>query len=299
MPSQLVEESVHSKAPTEAPLAIKNILCATDFSDASLAAFPYLDALAERYGSQVHVAHVVGPGIVPVLPQQEQQRLLREAESKMQDFLRRASKLAPGRPYRPVLQCGEPSEMIRQIGQEFSADLVVLGTNGRRGLKRFMLGSVAEEIFRLVPWPVLTVGPKARNPKGRVRFHRLLFATDLSPASVAALPRAFEMAQQQQAVLTLLTVARSKKEAERARTRLQRLIPAELAPPVQVEALVQIGSPVRTILKTAGAGKTDLIILGVRSGGAWDRAATHAPGPIAYHVIAQAPCPVLTIREPQ
>jgi len=311
MSNQLLEIAGATEAQEiAAPFSIKKILFATDFSQASFAALPYIEAVAGYYGSEVHVVHVVGSGDFTLLPKQEQERMFGEAQRKMQDFLGRASgftslrQLLRGesvlRPrYTQILKCGEPSEIIRQLGQSLDVDLVVLGTNGRRGLKRFVLGSVAEEIFRLVPWPVLTVGPRARKVTEAVQFRRILFATDFAPASLAALPYALRMARQHQATLTILSVAQSKDEREETEMRLKDLIPEELASQSKFELLVPVGSRVPAILRTAKARKADLIILGVRCGGMWDRAATHAPGPVAYNVIAQAPCPVLTIRSHQ
>jgi nucleotide-binding universal stress UspA family protein len=275
-----------------------NILLATDFSEASLATVPYLRALAAAEGAEAHLVHVAGSGISPLLPPEEQARILRDAEQGMRIFFERAAELTAGGALalRQIVKVGEASEVVRKLGRELGIDLVVLGTNGRRGLKRFMLGSVAEEIFRFVPWPVLTVGPKARSAGSHIPMGRLLFATDFAPTSLVALPRAVAIARERRAELTLLTVVRSKAKVAEAEARLRAPLSKEQAAGVTIRYEVGVGAPATAILKAAEEGRTDLIILGVRGGGEWDRAMTHAPGPVAYNVIARASCPGLTIR---
>jgi nucleotide-binding universal stress UspA family protein len=276
------------------PISVKRILLATDFSDASLATLPYVEAVADYYGSEVYAVHAVGTGVFSLLPRQEQKKLLGEAEPKMREFFSGRSEFFSH--CKQIVRGGDPAEVIRQLSEGTGTDLLVLGTNGRKGLKRFVLGSVAEEIFRLVPWPVLTVGPKAKKTSQEIQFRHILFATDLAPSSVAALPCAIRVAHERQAALTLLSVTHSSQEKSAIGARLKDLIPAEAKSLANIETLVRVGSPASAILRTTETVSADLIILGVRGGGTWGRAATHAPGPVAYNVIAQAPCPVLTIR---
>jgi hypothetical protein len=78
---------------------------------------------------------------------------------------------------------------VQEAIQEEDIDLVILGTHGRTGVEKLILGSAAEEIFRRSPVPVLTIGPGVpRSVHNGARFHRVLFATDFSPESLAAAP---------------------------------------------------------------------------------------------------------------
>jgi nucleotide-binding universal stress UspA family protein len=97
--------------------------------------------------------------------------------------------------------------------QEKKIDLIVMGTRGRSGVGKFLLGSSAEEVFRQAPCPVLTVGPHS-PAKAPHEFTRIVFATDFSPESVAALPYAVSLAQECQAHLTLLHVVAEPKGGE-------------------------------------------------------------------------------------
>lgn len=99
-------------------------------------------------------------------------------------------------------------EVARTI-EDCGIDLIVLGTRGRTGAQKFLLGSVAEEIFRRSSVPVLTTGPHVRtgNHNG-ARFHRILFATDFKDESLAAAPYAISLAQEHQARLILLHILR-------------------------------------------------------------------------------------------
>lgn len=275
------------------PISVKNILLAIDFSEATLATFPYVESVAAHYGSNIHAMHVAGSGVFPLLPLPKQDRVIGEAKEKMQTFL--SSSESASR-FKQIVRGGEPSDILYQYGKELRIDLLVLGTNGHRGLRRCVLGSVAEEIFRSVPCPALTVGPKARGGNTQAPVRRILFATDFAPPSLEALPCAIRLAQELRAILTLLHVTRTKQEREKAKAQMEKLVAKESRPDVKLDWIVQTGSPAATILKTAKMNKLDLIVMGVRSGGTWSRAATHAPGPVAYNVIAQSPCPVLTLR---
>ena len=97
-------------------------------------------------------------------------------------------------------------------------DLIVLGSHGKHGLKKLVLGSAAEQIFRHADCPVLTVGPKVVAPgPGEVAFKHILFATDFSAGSLRALPYALSLAEENQARLALLHVTPLVPEQHRAR----------------------------------------------------------------------------------
>jgi nucleotide-binding universal stress UspA family protein len=292
-----------SAADADIPAAnVKNIIVdeivlATDYSEASLAAVPFVRAVASRFNADVHVVNVVDSGLFPQLPLAEREKALHESQQVMRGFLESCQACGPR--WKPLVEGGDPAEVLLRIGKELAADLLVLGTSGRRGFERFVLGSVAEEIFRLVPCPVLTIGPNTRGKiPQEVRLENILFATDLTSSSLQALPCALNLARLYHAPMTVLHVVHSAAEVGKAKLRLKKLVPQESLGELEtaLEPKVETGAPAKAILRTATAMNSDLIVLGVRHGGSWDRLATHAPGPIAYNVIAQASCPVLTLR---
>jgi len=139
-----------------AMLTVKTLLCATDFSECSKVAFRLGCALARDYGARLVVLHVVPSpfgayGQAVYLPVPED--YLTELHDKL-------LKLQP-HDQRVVtehrLEEGEPVPTILRIAAETGAEVIVLGTHGRTGLGRLLMGSVAEQIVRKAPCPVLTV----------------------------------------------------------------------------------------------------------------------------------------------
>jgi nucleotide-binding universal stress UspA family protein len=274
--------------PADEPIRVEKILVATDFSEASRAMLPYVREVAAHYGAEVTIAHIAGASFTP----SEEAKLIQAAQGRMREFLAKVPEAAG---YRQVVKTGEAADAVASNCSESGIDLLVLGTNGRRGIKRFMLGSVAEEIFRTATCPVLTVGPKARGRAPAIPLRRILFATDLTPVSLAALPWTMRLAAEHGAVLTLLHVGDAR-ELALAEPRLEDLADQGRAQNVKIDVRLASGAAAEEILEAASEIDPDLIVLGVRGGGAYRRAATHAPGPVAYNVLAQAECPVLTIR---
>jgi nucleotide-binding universal stress UspA family protein len=158
-----------------------------------------------------------------------------------------------------------------------SADLIVLGTHGRTGAEKLLLGSAAEEIFRQARVPVLTIGPAVRNGiHSAARFNRVLCATDFSAESLAATRFAVSLAAENQARLVLLHVIRDPgSEAKLSREthsvanvmyRLHGLVPKDAELWCRPEAVVEYGEPAERILEAAKQRGADLIVMGMRHG---------------------------------
>ena len=129
--------------------------------------------------------------------------------------MRRVESQLSGLPHQTRIECGsEIRATLQRIVEENDIDLVVLGTHGRRGVQKFLLGSVAEEIWRHANVPVLTVGPAVSRSRSDKGFHCVLFATDFTAESLAGLPYAVSMAREYQAHLVLLHVIRQFKKEE-------------------------------------------------------------------------------------
>ena len=93
---------------------------------------------------------------------------------------------------------------LSELIKTHQIDLAVIGTHGHGGLTKVFLGSVAEQIFHKAPCPVLTVGPNvSTDPVSIAAIHQILYATDFTPESLAAVPYAISLAEENQAHLSL------------------------------------------------------------------------------------------------
>jgi nucleotide-binding universal stress UspA family protein len=287
-------------------IQIKNILFATDFSPAANSAAPYAEELARRYGAKLYALNVRPPVINPATPPLTWRGLEEAAnvedEQHRKELLNRFAGLHP----EILIQEGDLSLNLAAIIEEEKIDLIVLGTRGRSGIQKFVLGSTAEEIFRQVSCPVLTVGPNApmsAKPIGEITS--ILFATDFSPESNAAAPYAVSLAQECQSRLTLLHVIKAPKPEELVQSTdlgsspdhlLRDLVPPEAELWCVPEFVVEQGEVAEKILEVAASRKAELIVLGVRKPSGSLGAATHLPNAIAHKVVCRAACPVLTVR---
>lgn len=139
----------------------KNILVPTDFSESADSALEFALDMADKLGGKVTVMHayeipVVGfPEGALVATAEIGERIVTGAQAGLDALVSRYE----GRPIeaKPLLKCGDPREMVHATAEEIGADLIVMGTHGRRGLSRALLGSVAEYIVRTSTRPVLTV----------------------------------------------------------------------------------------------------------------------------------------------
>ena len=137
-------------------LPFKTILFATDFSPPSQVAFEVAAALARDYRARMIVIHVVEPTTMGF---SEYAAYVGPEEDKGAAMTRLQAIKAPSPTvtieYR--LLEGDPATVIAESAEETDADLVVMGTHGRTGFTRFIMGSVAEDVLRRAPCPVLTV----------------------------------------------------------------------------------------------------------------------------------------------
>jgi nucleotide-binding universal stress UspA family protein len=156
-------------------LSIRTVLFPTDFSDRSMAAFDLACSLARDYSAELVVAHVASPPVQGV-----SEGMVVELPTGWEDAVR--TRLAAVRTDDPRVrlthrfEVGDPADEIVRLAGEVKADLLVMGSHGRTGLRRLLAGSVAEEVMRKAPCPVLTV--------------RLPFPVPLTgtPAASAAVP---------------------------------------------------------------------------------------------------------------
>ena len=299
-----------------AGISIKNVLFATDFSEASLAALPYALAVVGRYGSTLHLAHVVaetglmmagGVDLISIGAVYEQAQT--NAKEMMQNVERHIQQL----PTKTYVAHGPVGDALAEIISDTEADLLVIGTRGRTGVQKLLMGSVAEEIFRQARCPVLTVGPNLASrytpdeqemfPCAKLELRKVLYATDFTASSLVAAPVAISFAREFQAHLIMLHVMRDYIDLhrkpgpiERTMQRLEEMVPENSGLWFEPEPMIKFGDPPYEILDAARDQRADLIVLGVRPAKDHPSASAHSPWATAHQVIAGARCPVLTVR---
>jgi len=297
---------------------LKSILVATDFSSASEKALHHALSIARYYDAKLYVMHVVSSlGLTMNGPD----AVAAATTAALRDAMLAERKLVENGALRDlrhqvIVRSGDIwNELQAEIKQQ-GIDLVVLGTHGRTGVKRLVLGSVAEQIFRSACCRVLTVGPGSPanahlEPDGTPRL--LLFATDFSDASLKALPHAISLANQRGSNLVLLhilsavpdveghrwytaaDVVEMRRAAESdARKRLQPLI-ANIPLAAEPQLAVNFGEPAEGILRSASKLDPEVIVLGLKCRSHVE-STSHLPWSTAYDVVCNASCPVLTVR---
>jgi nucleotide-binding universal stress UspA family protein len=295
---------VTATAQTALPqVSFGNILYATDFSTPSDLALPYALAIARKYASKIFVAHVVSlspfPKAAPTLAWRAiAAQAVREAQEAMADVDPHLEEIS----HEALIRKGDIWTELSAIIEEKRIDLVVLGTHGRTGLNKAVLGSVAERIFRRAHCPVLTVGPNVSAPSSAIAdIHEILYPTDFSAASLFAASYAISLAKTTQARLYLLHVVKQTAEnvsESRSRDALLDLVPPGTALSCEPKAMVESGVPAQKILSVAEELAADLIVLGVKPPAAFSGASVHLPMATAHHIVSQAKCPTLTVRAP-
>jgi nucleotide-binding universal stress UspA family protein len=304
-------------------VVFRHILVATDFSEVSRRALLDALALAANSDTQVSVIHVMRPdwryASLENPPEIDLQRI--DTEERLQAFVSDAALGAEMKIKAGYVRQGPVAQAVAAVIQEAAVDLLVIGTRGRGGLSKLALGSVAEELLRVAPCPVMTVGP-GPNLEAITRepgFHRILFATDFGKGSAKALPLALALAKAHRAKLILLhmippmpattgslsayapasAAADELQEWEstsrkRALQELRACLPANHGLEQEPEYVVGTEFVSEAILTAVDKFKVDLIVMGANRT-AMPRATAHAPLGAVHHVVQHATCPVLTV----
>jgi nucleotide-binding universal stress UspA family protein len=284
----------------------RHILFATDFSPSSTTALPYAVAIARHFGAKLYLAYVIPTDAFDLIPVGERDAALENMRGRVEEQMAalRASSLLRGLRHEALVDHGNVWPMISVMVEKQEIDLIVIGTHGRRGVEKLLLGSTAEEILRCARTPLLMVGPEnSVPPETEAKPLRILYATDFSPESEPAMRFACSLSREYSAALFFLHVTQDAYK-EPLSTRMQaadffRLRFMEkhwaLEAGITPEYHVEFGVPAEFILETAGKLQIELIVLGVR-GTRFPRLAAHLPGPTAYDVVSHAGCPVLVVR---
>ncbi|MGA2886959.1 MAG: universal stress protein [Terracidiphilus sp.] len=285
------------------------ILVATDLSDLDRL-MPFAFAQATETGARLILLHVLAPGAtivtntagVPCYDPAASLKLAVKALVPWCDAARRESICCDA-----LVREGDPAQLIAASASQFQADRVLLGTRRRSKPGKLPLGSVAEEVLHSVNLPVFTVGPEAHLPAESEGLQKLvLHATTLSVASRPSATLACRMATSLGARLLLLHVLPPVDEmkSKGLPTGQNSVASHELSDlaaetgassSTAVEPHVVHGNPLIEILAEASERNASLIVLG-----ATERPAFEDPNRnhLVYRVLANARCPVLTLRKP-
>jgi nucleotide-binding universal stress UspA family protein len=288
-------------------VTFQNILFATDFLPGAQAAFPYAASLAKSFGSKLYALHVNEP-INYALPPEAWVGMQTAVEAEKKALRERFQRECPEIARKIIEAEGEIWTAVETAIEKYEIDLIVVGTRGRTGLEKVLLGSKAEEILRRAQCPVLTVGPDVPGSLGtRGKIGSILCATQFGLASLKASCIAVSLAEEFQAKLTVQTVLPASRNnnqagpqeeiAEANEEELRRLVPEDAKLWCTPHFMVEYGNqPADKILHRAQEVGAELIVLGAHKLQGVPGAATHLPTSTIHRVIAHANCPVLTVR---
>jgi nucleotide-binding universal stress UspA family protein len=291
--------------PVAPNITLRNILFATDFSSCSEAALPYAIGVARRYHGALNLVTVVSAEICGDAQSPDPFYFRHSAVEKMEHLV--TSEMFQGINHQELVEEseGDVPLVLTELMRRHQIDLVVLGTHGRAGVKKALLGSVSEEIVYSACCPVLTVGPYvSKKPIPELKLRKILCSTDLMPGSARILAYALWLADSEHAHLTLLHAIESPSgvlleypEGVRERTMkwLEQLVPLDTEQAAEMELIVEIGTPAEQILKVAERLDADLIVMGPHST-SHPRVSAHFPWVTAHQVLCHAHCPILTVR---
>jgi nucleotide-binding universal stress UspA family protein len=298
-------------------LEIKLIVCPIDFSEFSIRAYRYALSVAEHYRARLVALNIVEMSRYPYADYAasagdyaEFCRTLREGgDEQLREFVKKHTHRGIQREL--VVREGAAPDCILTFVQTHKADLIVMGTHGRRGYDRLVLGSVTNRVIRRTPCPVLAVcnpprelaaADTAANQEQEHHHHlsRILFCTDFSDDSERALRWAISATDEYNAELTLLHVLEDVPGAAiveaataTATKQLDKLIPQEARETLKIKTAVRVGKPYQQIIQLAVEAQIDMVAMGVRGRGALDLAVF---GSTTYRVLQLGPCPVLAVH---
>ena len=299
----------------------KNILHPTDLSLAARPAFVDALALARKFGATLHMLHVAPTfGEDPIrnafkvaVNEDAFYKTLRdEMDEKMQAIIKIHD--VEGVDIKRVHSRGEtPAEVILDYAKKEHMDLIVMGTNGYKGLRRLIVGSVTAEVVRMASCDVLTVRNVTGVPASRDGYEHMLIPVDLTPGSEILLKEATDMARMLNTPVTVLHVVepfplptwsisedmlndmiptRMKYVTEQFDAFVERV----LGPATDVTKVIEDGKPAHQIVEYADKHNCDLIVMAPKDRG-W---AEHLPlGSVAERVMSSSNHPVYLVSLPE
>ncbi|HTY64478.1 MAG TPA: universal stress protein [Acidobacteriota bacterium] len=294
---------------------LQRIVCPIDFSEFSIRAYRYALSVAYRYRARLFVQHVVELWKYPYADvaaylgdYDETCRILRKGgEEQLQQFLKTSANDEVQPEY--VVDQGMAPDCILAFAEAQKADLIVMGTHGRRGFDRLVLGSVTERVMRNASCPLLAVNKplhdliESDKLPSAIHLSRILFCTDFSENSRQALSHALSLRTEYNAELTLLHVVEDMRDSAKleqalattAAKQLRDLIPQDTNTndKCKITTMVRVGTAYRQVLQVALETQTDLVVMAVRGRGSLDLAMF---GSTTHRILQFGTCPVFLVH---
>lgn len=274
---------------------INRILSATDLDECATRALEHAKTLARRFNAEIMVVHAVPMyasveplPIAPIYFGQDPTAEQQVAAAALHEY--QSTHLAADMALAPILEAGDPAVAILATSRSRDADMIVMGTHARRGLKRALLGSVAEQVIAESNVPVLTVRcSEPRTP----RFDRILCPVNYNSVSAKALRHATLLASAFEAELLILHLIESADGEDMVRE-LERLRDwvGDVCMSVRAQVLVHRGQAAGQVIDYAQRHDVDLIVLGAERKSHETKSIL---GSTTHRVTRHAPCPVLTV----
>ena len=287
--------------------SLNTVIFATDFSLCSTNAGHYAALIARQFDADLLICHAFelsqpameveaeteGSTTAKSEQRKDNEAALRETADRFRDGARCVT---------PVLLEGDPREKVPELAYTLAPSYIVLGTEGRGRIGRGLIGSVAEGILRRASVPTFTVGPRVPSYEhGSKPIRRILYATGLSPAAAHAAAHAAAIARASQAELHVLHVIHPEDVEDEKRmgeirsqfgTIIENIAQDHAERIINPAGFVEIGNAYGQILHHVREFSADLLVLGVRkTSHLWLEARRSG----AFQIIAEAPCPVMTI----
>ncbi|HWC19130.1 MAG TPA: universal stress protein [Terriglobales bacterium] len=284
-------------------LFVRNILVATDLSQCSARALDYALGIAGRFESQLHLFYCIDPVPYNVVAPDALWKTVDDARSELEQVisdLRRQGR-ANSLDVKVVVEVGEVATVLPHVAKHLKADLTVVGTHGRTGWKKMLLGSVAETVIDEASCPVLAVASSAVRTRAEANGpESILLVRGATRRSHLAESYAYSLARRYRARLNIIDVLENQSgrvlaqvseftccEADGSDT-----IPAKGSPRLE-QVAEEVGTESSVTLRVANRTAADLVVLAVPQDPKFtDRFVSTD----SYRVVCDAPCPVLTVR---
>jgi nucleotide-binding universal stress UspA family protein len=281
-------------------VTFKHILVPTDFSDVSQRALEYAKILAKQGDSELLLVHVDPPVNLITPPEAawiDQSEIQAMHEEQLQQC--GAELIAEGYRTLAISLSGPLYDQLLSAIEEYKVDLIVLGSHGRKGMDRLLLGSDAEALLRHARCPVLSVGPSVPDLENRIwSIREVLCAVTFDQRSAEVAAYAHKLAVQFGVELVFFHVKSPGSQQDEDWTSFEKAfhqhVGDEDAKYSWSRTRLVSGTPGSSIADVARQRGSDLIVMGVRPASAMR---THLPPGIAARVLMEAPCPVMTLLQ--
>jgi nucleotide-binding universal stress UspA family protein len=281
-------------------VTFEHILVPTDFSEVSQRALEYAKTIARQGNSELLLVHV-NPPINLLTPPETAWIDESEIQSQREEQLEQSGAALRSEGFRAqaISLTGPLYDELRSAIKQYKVDLIVMGTHGKKGLERLLIGSDAEAMLRQARCPVLSVGPAVPALQDKMwRIREVICATTLHPHSAEVAAFAHKVAAQHGAELVLFHVKNPDSEEDADWVSFGEAFHQHVSEdPGKISSLrtrLASAAPGVSIVDFAKQRGSDLIVMGARPASSM---ATHLPQGTAAKVLVEAPCPVMTLLQ--